>query len=104
MTANGARQLSAADMRKLWGALEDVTDELARIGAWLPGTTDRAAVERALGALMTLEWSLARRLGDTDGDDAAQPAQPAPLSDTAGIAGDVDWPALWDAASHAVAG
>jgi hypothetical protein len=74
-------QPSPADLKQMWGALEDITAVLTEIAAWLP-TEGRAGrrrdrVEKALGTLVALEWDIATELGKSEPD--AQPARrPAP--------------------------
>lgn len=66
-------QLSPSDLKQLWGALEDITYVLTEIGAWLPPGRYREGIERALGALVPVEWHIARRVGSIE--PGARPAQ-----------------------------
>ena len=68
-------QLSPSDLKQLWGALEDITYVLTEIGAWLPEGRYREGIERALGALVPVEWAIVNRLGSPS-PIRSQPAVP----------------------------
>ena len=68
-------------LKKLWSTLEVITDALTEEAARLPEGRYREGIERALGALIPVEWAIARQLGESE-------PEPAPQRD------DDDWP--WD--------
>jgi hypothetical protein len=70
-------QLSPSDLKQMWGALEDITAVLTEIAAWLPEGRYREGVERALGALVPVEWAIVNRLGKSEPDPQPAP-RPAP--------------------------
>jgi hypothetical protein len=70
------KRLSPADMKAVWAALEDMTDDLGPIVAWLPSGVLKDSLEGALGKLTSAQWKLVRDLGADDGDSRALTGEP----------------------------
>ena len=63
-------ELSPAEKRAVWSALEDIEGDLGPIVAWLPTSALKDSLEKALGGLISAQWRLARDLGGMDGDES----------------------------------
>jgi hypothetical protein len=64
--------LSQADKRAIWAALEDLDNNRGPMVAWLPSGPLKDLLEGALGKIVSAQWRLAKELGGRRMDEPAE--------------------------------